>query len=61
MILVANGLTQECVLGDDFLMQYSCVVNLQKMSLHAGGETVGFPSQCDNKIDPRPLSYHIAF
>ena len=39
MILVANGLTQECVLGADFLMQHSCVVDLQKMSLHAGGET----------------------
>ena len=39
MILVANGLTQECLLGADFLMQHSCVVDLQKMSLHAGGET----------------------
>ena len=42
-------------------MQHSCVVNLQKMSLHAGEETVGFLSQCDNKKDPRPLSCHVAF
>ena len=41
-------------------MQHSCVVDLQKMSLRAGGETVGFISQCD-KIDPRPLSCHVAF
>ena len=59
LILVANGLTQECLLGADFLMQHSCVVNLQKMSLCAGGETVGFISQCNSKIDPRPLSCHV--
>ena len=39
-VLVADNLTQECLLGVDFLSTYGCTVNLGRHILVAGGEEV---------------------
>ena len=44
-ILIAKGLTQECLLGADFLLKHGCVVDLKKQVLLAGGKSVGMCSQ----------------
>ena len=41
-ILVAKTLTQDCILGADFLFQYRCVVDTHRQVLLAGGEPVQF-------------------
>ena len=40
MVLVAQQLTKECLLGTDFLSQYGCVVDLQGHVIIAGGKDV---------------------
>lgn len=47
-VLVARGLTQECLLGPDYLQKHRCVVDLDKRILCAGGSVVSFISQIDN-------------
>ena len=37
--LIARGVTQECLLGADFLVQHGCIVDLRAMTLSAGGES----------------------
>ena len=51
------------LLGAYFLMQHSCVVDLQNMSLLAREKAVGFISQSGNKEDlPRhAISCHVTF
>ena len=39
-VLVARGVTQECLLGADFLSRHGCVVDLRDNVLLAGGQTV---------------------
>ena len=36
-VLVAEKLTQECILGADFLQQHKCVIDLNQQTLKAGG------------------------
>ena len=43
-VLVAEGLTQECLLGADFFSHHGCIVNLQQQVLHAGGQSVSLCS-----------------
>ena len=40
MVLIATSLTQECLLGADFLSQHGCVLDMQKKVLYAGGQQV---------------------
>jgi len=44
-VLVARGVTQECLLGADFLSRHHCVVDLGKRLRLAGGKTVTLQSQ----------------
>ena len=44
-VLVTRGVTQECLLGADFLSCHHCVVDLGKRLLTAGGKSVAFQSQ----------------
>ena len=37
-VLVVQELTQECLLGADFLKHHGCVINLQRHHLLAGGK-----------------------
>ena len=37
---MAQQLTQECILGTDFLSQYGCVVDLRRRVIIAGGKDV---------------------
>ena len=39
-VLVARGVTQECLLGADFLSRHGCVVDLRDNVLLAGGQSV---------------------
>ena len=39
-VLVARGVTQECLLGADFLSRHGCVVDLRENLLLAGGQAV---------------------
>ena len=32
-VVIVQSLTQECILGADFLTQYDCVVNFQRQDL----------------------------
>ncbi len=41
-VLVAENMTQECLLGADFLKKYSCVVDLGNQMLLAGGKSIPF-------------------
>ena len=64
LVLVAKGLTQECLLGANFLMQHSCVVDLQKMKLFAGGTAVSFVSQPgsnEEDMSKHTISCHVTF
>ena len=40
MVLIATSLTQECLLGADFLPQHGCVLDMQQKVLYAGGQQV---------------------
>ena len=49
-VLMAKGLTQECLLGADFLSKHGCVVDLKEQVLLAGGRSVSLCSQtCDGQ------------
>ena len=48
-ILVAQHLTQECLLGTDFLSQYGCVVDLQQHVIIAGGKDVPLVDRSEEK------------
>lgn len=39
-VLIARELTQECILGADFLKKHKCVVNMGDGTLVAGGKPV---------------------
>ena len=43
-VLVAKGLTQECLLGADFLSQHGCIVNLRRQVLRASEQSVSLHS-----------------
>ena len=40
LVLMAQQLTQECLLGTDFLSQYGCCVDLRRHVIIAGGKDV---------------------
>ena len=42
--LVAEKLTQECILGADFLQQHKCIIDLSKQTLKAGGASTNIES-----------------
>ena len=44
-VLVARGLTQECLLGADHLLKQRCVVDLERRVLCAGSSAVSFISE----------------
>jgi predicted aspartyl protease len=44
IVLVVQKLTQECLLGADFLERHGCVIDLQRHHLLAGGEAVPLQS-----------------
>ena len=48
-ILVAQHLTQECLLGTDFLSQYGCVVDLWRHVIIAGGKDVPLVDRSEEK------------
>jgi len=39
-VLVARNVTQECLLGSDFLQKFGCIIDLQSHSLSAGGKEI---------------------
>ena len=39
-VLVVQGMTQECLLGTDFLEQYQCVIDVRGRTMTIEGETV---------------------
>ena len=39
-VFIARELTQECLLGADFLKQHDCVINMRERTLVAGGKQV---------------------
>ena len=43
-VLVAKGLTQECLLGADFLSKHGCIVDLRRQVLCAGEQSVNLHS-----------------
>ena len=49
-VLVTRGVTQECLLGADFLSHHHCVVDLGKRLLLAGGKSVPFQIQKPHHI-----------
>ena len=57
-VLIARELTQECILGADFLKKHKCVVNMGDGTLVAGGK----PVMCEPKESPELLSVcHVSF
>ena len=44
-VFIARELTQECLLGADFLKQHNCVINMRERTLVAGGKQVMCQSQ----------------
>ena len=45
-VFIARDLTQECLLGADFLKQHDCVINMIEQTLVAGGKQVVYqPNQ----------------
>ncbi len=43
-VLVVRGVTQECILGADFLSQHNCLVDLRRRELLVGGKAVALES-----------------
>ena len=57
-VLVARELTQECLLGADFLKQHDCVINMRERTLVAGGKQV----VCQPNQFPELMSVcHVSF
>ena len=50
LVLVAQKLTQECLLGTDFLSQYGCEVDLWWHVIIAGGKYVSMVDRRDNSL-----------
>ena len=57
--LVVNELTQECILGADFLQHHKCVIDLNKQTLRAGGVSVDIAPKFGN--DTAACVYHMTF
>ena len=49
-VLVAQSLTQECILGADFLVANDCSIDYHSKTLLAGGQLV--PIHCREKYQP---------
>ena len=63
-VLIAKNLTQECILGADFLCHHKCVVDLQRQVLLAGEEPVQLDSptlQQKPSCDIPRIDYHTCF
>ncbi len=58
-VLVARGITQECLLGADFLMQHGCLVDLRSGELFIGGASV--PLQASETREGKTSSCHVSF
>ena len=57
-VLIAGNLTQECLLGADFLKQHDCVINMREQTLVAGGKQV----VCQPNQFPELMSVcHVSF
>ncbi len=56
-VLVVQKLTQECLLGADFLERHGCVIDLQRHHLVAGGEAV--PLQSLSQRPETPSVCHV--
>ena len=57
-VFIARELTQECLLGADFLKQHDCVINVRKRTLVAGGKQV----VCQPNQFPELMSVcHVSF
>ena len=55
-VLVARTLTQDCILGADFLFHNRCVVDMHRQVLLAGGESVQFDLSTRQEM---PSTYHV--
>ena len=49
-VLVAQSLTQECILGADFLVANDCIIDYHSKTLLAGGQLV--PIHCREQYQP---------
>ena len=47
--LVTSELTQECIIGADFLLENKCIIDLCNQALLAGGQTVQFLVDRDSR------------
>ena len=57
-VFIARDLTQECLLGADFLKQHDCVINMREQTLVAGGKQV----VCQPNQFPELMSVcHVSF
>ena len=55
-VLVARNITQECLLGSDFLQKFGCIIDLQSHSLSAGGKEI--PLLLNGS--PQAISCHVS-
>ena len=56
MLLIVRSLTQECLLGADFLSQHDSVLDMQQEVLYAGGQhkyTCDMSMHVDNTVHGR--------
>ena len=57
--LVASALTQECIIGADFLVKHHCIIDLQQKTLLVGGQSTPFR---DRDVEPHVKSVcHVFF
>ena len=61
LVLVAQQLTQEYLLGTDFLSQYGCVVDLRRHVIIAGGKDVPMVDRSKKIILFSTLSHTLYF
>ena len=58
--LVVRDLTQECIIGADFLTKHCCVIDLQNKTLRAGGESTTFCNLGDSSQESKAIC-HVFF
>ena len=55
-VLVAHNITQECLLGSNFLQKIGCIIDLQSYFLSAGRIEIPLLQNCS----PQAISCHVS-
>ena len=61
LVLVSEKLTQQCVLGADFLIKTGCMVDLQRGHLVIGKEVIPLQSYCQDTRGIGEVVCHIVW